>query len=128
MSLFDGLLSSVLGEDGRILAGVVQLVQENGGVEGLLNLFKEAGLGDVVSSWLAQGENLPISPEQILEVLGSEQVTKLAESFGVDAGRAGELLSEFLPKAVDQLSPNGEMPQGGDLMSQGLDMLKGFLK
>lgn len=128
MSLFDGLLSSVLGEDGRILAGVVQLVQENGGVEGLLNLFKEAGLGDVVSSWLAQGENLPISPDQILEVLGNEQVSKLAESFGVDVSRAGELLSEFLPKAVDQLSPNGEMPQGSELMSQGLDMLKGFLK
>lgn len=55
---------------------------------GLLNTFNENGPGEVMSSWIGKGENLPISPEQIQQVLGSGQVQQIAEKLGVSPDEA----------------------------------------
>ena len=99
---------------------------ESGGISGLAQQFAAKGLGHVVSSWIGTGRNLPISPEQLLSVLGSEQVQAIAAKAGISPEAASTGLAQLLPQVVDNLTPNGEVPQG-DLMSKGLELLKGRL-
>lgn len=128
MSLFDTLASQVLGssEHGNALSG---LLDSQGGVAGLIEKFQNGGLGEIAQSWVSTGGNLPISAEQIQAVLGNETIANVATQFGVDPAQAANTLSSLLPQLVDGLTPNGELPANGngDLLSAGLDMLKGKL-
>lgn len=108
-----GMLESIMG---------ILRSSESGGAEGLLNTFNENGVGDVMSSWIGKGENLPISPEQIQQVLGSDQVQQIAEKLGISTDEASSGLAEMLPKIVDKLTPEGSLPTQ-DLVHQGLGMI-----
>lgn len=57
-------------------------------------------------------------------MLGGDFLGKLAGQAGVAPQEAANGLADFLPGLVDQLTPNGQLPEGGDMLSQGLDMLK----
>ncbi|NTV68965.1 MAG: DUF937 domain-containing protein [Azonexaceae bacterium] len=129
-----GLLDSVVGAlaggqsggDNPLLNIVMQLVNnpQTGGLGGLLQSFQQGGLGDVVKSWVSTGQNLPISAEQIQAVLGGGQLQNIAAQLGVSPDQASGSLADLLPQVVDKLTPNGQLPEGGDLLAQGLDMLK----
>ncbi|WP_374554193.1 YidB family protein [Aquitalea pelogenes] len=126
MSLFDQL-GGLLGGSGNEMTGAVAgLLEQHGGLSGLLEKFNSGGMGELVSSWVGNGSNLPVSVEQIQQVLGSEQVSALAQKFGLDPQQLSQGLADYLPQAVDKLTPDGQLPQGGDLLSQGLGMLQGF--
>ena len=100
---------------------------ELGGISGLVSAFQKNGLGDIVASWISNNTNLPISAEQIQSVLGQGPLQDLATKTGLSSSEVASSLSEHLPGLVDQLTPNGQMPNG-DLMAQGLGMLQGFMK
>ena len=100
---------------------------EIGGIGGLVSAFQKNGLGDVVASWISNNTNLPISADQIQSVLGQGPLQDVASKMGLSSGDVASALSERLPGLVDQLTPNGQLPSG-DLMAQGLGMLKGFMK
>lgn len=131
MGLLDSILAAVSGgsSDGSgagqghpLQAALAGLLQQGGGLQGLVDQFSRNGLGDVVSSWIGMGENKAISPEQIQKALGSEQISGLASSLGVDAQQASALLSQFLPKIVDKLTPSGQVDASADAQ-QGLAAL-----
>lgn len=132
-----GLLDSVVGAlaggqsggNNALLETVLQLINnpQTGGLAGLVQSFQQGGLGEIVNSWVSAGANLPISPEQIQRVLGNSSLQGLAAQLGVSPEQASGSLADLLPQVVDQLTPNGQVPQGGDLMAQGLDLLKGKL-
>ncbi len=122
-----GLLKQVLSSgtaQNTLLETVMSLIKDSGsgGIGGLAETLTNSGLGDEVSSWIGQGENLPISPEQILQVLGSGQIQEIADKIGVSTDEASGGLAEILPQIVDQLTPDGDVPDD-DLLSQGLSML-----
>jgi len=130
MGLFDqvagALAASQSGGNGNLLATIMQLVNDpkHGGLQGLVQPFQQGGLGEIVNSWVSTGHNLPISAEQITSVLGGSSLQDIAAKLGVSPDQAAGSLAEILPQAVDTLTPNGQIPQGGDLLAQGLDMLK----
>lgn len=130
MSLLDQVVGALAGgESGgssALLQTVLQLVNnpQTGGLEGLIRSFQQGGLGDIVNSWVANGQNLPVSGEQIEGVLGGSVLQDLAAQLGVSPQQASGSLANVLPHLIDQMTPNGEVPQGGDLLSQGLDLLK----
>ena len=130
MSLLDQVVGALAGgESGgssALLQTVLQLVNnpQTGGLEGLIRSFQQGGLGDIVNSWVANGQNLPVSGEQIEGVLGGSVLQDLASQLGVSPQQASGSLANVLPQLIDQMTPNGELPQGGDLLSQGLDLLK----
>ncbi|RMC97177.1 DUF937 domain-containing protein [Aquitalea palustris] len=126
MSLFDQLGGLLGGEGGGVAGAVTELMQQQGGLFGLVEKFNSGGMSELVSSWVGTGGNLPVSAEQIQQVLGNEQVTALAGKFGLDPQQLSQALADYLPQAVDKLTPDGQLPQGGDLLSQGLGMLQGF--
>jgi uncharacterized protein YidB (DUF937 family) len=132
MGLLDEVLQGVSGAAGAgdahkslatELLGMVSGGGASGGLTGLVNMFTQKGLGDVVSSWVSTGKNLPISPEQIQSVLGSAQVQALAAKAGLDPAKASAAIAQILPQLVDKATPNGQIPAGGIMGA-----LTGFLK
>lgn len=101
--------------------------QQEGGLAGLVNKFKANGLGDVVDSWISTGKNLPITPDQIHQALGSDMVKKLAARAGTSIDEIATHLSQLLPQVVDKLTPDGTLPQG-NLLSRGRELLRDLMK
>ena len=130
MSLLDQVVGALAGGNssggGSLLQTVLQLVNnpQTGGLEGIIRSFQQGGLGDIVNSWVANGQNLPVSGEQVESVLGGSALQDLAAQLGVSPQQASSSLADVLPQLIDQMTPNGEVPQGGDLLSQGLSLLK----
>jgi uncharacterized protein YidB (DUF937 family) len=78
-----------------------------GDLQGVIDRLSAGGLADQVRSWLGSGANLPVSSEQIRAALGDETVQQVARKFGIPTDSVLQLMSQFLPEAVDQASPNG---------------------
>ena len=139
MGFFDsivGQVSSALSNSdnnnhnpGGLMGTIVGLINnpETGGIQGLINTFKEKGLGDTVTSWIGTGQNLPISNEQVQAVLGSEQVQSIAQKLGLSSADASSGIANLLPQVIDKLTPNGQLPEGG-VLEKGMELLQGFGK
>ncbi|QRM17907.1 DUF937 domain-containing protein [Dechloromonas sp. TW-R-39-2] len=133
MGLFDQVVGALAGGqsggNAALLETVMQVINnpQTGGLAGLVQSFQQGGLGEIVNSWVSTGANLPISAEQIQSVLGGASLQDMAAKLGIGQQQASGSLAELLPQVIDQLTPNGQLPQGGDLMAQGLELLKGKL-
>ena len=129
MGFLDTVLNG-LGDDAA--GGLGDLLKTQGGVGGIAEKFGQAGLGDVVGSWIGQGANAGISAEQIAAVLGSGPLADFAQKLGVSPQQASETLAGLLPEAIDRLTPGGQVDGADDLLSKlpgGVgDMIGGFLK
>jgi uncharacterized protein YidB (DUF937 family) len=97
-----------------------------GGIAGLQNMFQQGGLGHIVSSWISTGQNLPISADQLQNVLHSDALQQAAQKVGMDPSQLTNMMSNLLPHLVDKLTPNGQVPDGGTLqkMLSGLAAVK----
>jgi uncharacterized protein YidB (DUF937 family) len=112
-----------------LVSSLMQMINNQpGGLGGLVQRFHEKGLGGLVSSWVSTGENLPVSPDQVQHVLGSEQVRELAAKAGISPETASSHLAQLLPMLVDRLTPNGQLPASGTPLDAGLSMLRGLGK
>jgi uncharacterized protein YidB (DUF937 family) len=92
------VLSEVLGKDGQ------------GGLSAIVAKLEQAGFGAQVTSWIGNGQNLPITAEQLQAVLGSDTVKQVAARFNVPIDQLAKVLAEQLPLAVDHASPDGTLP------------------
>jgi uncharacterized protein YidB (DUF937 family) len=99
--------------EGAVLPVVLGQVMGNGGQGGLSAIvakLQQAGFGDQVKSWIGTGQNLPITAEQLQQVLGSDAVKQLAARFNIPVDQISKILAQQLPKAVDSASPHGTLP------------------
>ena len=123
MSLLDTLASSFgnsSSQGGAAPAGLVAAAMEfvnnqPGGLNGLIQRFHENGAGDIVSSWIGNGENKPISPDTLTNVLGSGAVGEMAQKAGVSGDQLSGMLAAVLPHLVDKATPIGEVPPEGQM-------------
>jgi uncharacterized protein YidB (DUF937 family) len=130
MGLLDSVLGAVMGGSqqaggaagglggnlGALLPVITSMLSNDGsqgGLGGLVEKFNQAGLGDVASSWIGKGENMPISADQLSQVLGSGALGDIAAKLGIDQSQAGGMLAQALPGIIDQLTPDGQAPAGG---------------
>lgn len=116
MGLFDNLGGTLSGVLGQVKSAAVPalmsavLAKTNlGDLGGVVSQLQQGGLGTQVSSWLGNGANLPVSPDQLKAALGNEQVQQIAQHLGLPVDKALSLLSQHLPDMVDKASPNGEL-------------------
>ena len=135
MSILNQVLGAVAGNTGgqgnaNALLGVCETVLANsGGLQGLMGKFSQAGLGQIFSSWVGTGQNQPISPEQIQQALGSDQVKALAAKLGFDPAQASQMIAQCLPHVVDHMTPNGQIDPNANMPAGGLaSMLPGLLQ
>jgi uncharacterized protein YidB (DUF937 family) len=120
MGLFDdiaGMASGMLGGNASqsgVAGQLMGILQQNGvsGVSGLVQQFEQSGLGAHAASWVGNGQNLPISADQVQQALGNPIIEQVAQKFGINTADAAQLLSQHLPAAVDQATPDGTAAGG----------------
>jgi uncharacterized protein YidB (DUF937 family) len=135
MGFLDGLLGSMMGgttSGGQSAQGnsplmqmALQVLQQNGGIEGILAKCQQAGLGQQAQSWIGTGQNMPISADALSTIFGQGKLGQLAQQCGIPAGEAVGGLAQTLPNIIDQMTPNGQIPADhSDLVAQALAILQ----
>ena len=118
MGMLDGLLGNLLGgalggagqQQNPMLQIALQLLQQNGGVGGVLDKFRQAGYADHAASWQSAGPNMPVSGSVLQEVLGSGAIGQIAQQLGMSHGDAAGGLAQMLPQLIDKFTPDGSVP------------------
>lgn len=105
MGLLDGVLGGVIGAS--MVSIVSGIIEQHGGVQGVVTQLEQQGLGATASSWIGNGANQAISPAQIQQGFGLEKLQQLAAQFGLSVPELSQKLSQVLPQAIDKLTPNG---------------------
>src|SRR4051812_27099542 len=120
MSMLDQLTKQVAGDGNaeKVVTKVGPLLNQVGGIDGLVHKFEQAGLGDVAKSWVGTGSNKSVSPDQVKDALGQQQLEQVANEAGVSTDEAAAGLSKVLPDAVDNVTPSGQVPSAGDVQAQ----------
>ncbi|QDQ87790.1 DUF937 domain-containing protein [Alcaligenaceae bacterium SJ-26] len=107
---------------------IEQIKKYPGGLTGLIDSFRKGGLGEIVTSWIGSGQNLPVSADQLRAVLPDSMIGALSQASGQDNGSVLSLLTSLLPQVVDKATPAGQ-PDEQALNSGGLlGALSGLLK
>lgn len=112
MDLAGSFLGGGQSPQGGMMGLVMGLIQQQGGLQGLLGKLNDSGLGAQAASWVSRGQNLPISAEQIQALLGGGQLQALASQADLDHQEAAGGLANLLPQVVDKLTPDGQVPEG----------------
>lgn len=124
-SIVAGLTGGNSQQGGALLGAAMSMLQQGGGLGGMLAKLQQSGLGNQADSWVGTGPNAEISGDQLTQALGAGELGQVASKLGMPAGQASSALAKVLPELVNQMTPDGQVPDNhGDLLSQGLDMLK----
>jgi uncharacterized protein YidB (DUF937 family) len=110
------------GMGGGGLGGLLGGVAGGGGLGALVEQFNRTGHGDAINSWIGRGPNKPLPPQQLAEALGPDTVRALTQETGLPQDEVLEELSQTLPDAVDQLSPEGVAPDPSALEGDDEDL------
>lgn len=117
---------------GSLVAVAGRLIEQAGGVQGLVAMLQQHGLGGAAQSWVGTGANQPVSGEQLGQALQNgglgSLVQEAAGKLGVDPNALLGGLSQVLPQAVDHMTPSGQVPAPGSGQGGGFDlgMLEGL--
>jgi len=135
MGMLDGLLGSVLGSlhgsagtsqaQSPLLQAALQLLQQNGGIDGIVEKFRHAGYGPQADSWVSTGQNQPIASDAVQQALGSGVLGDLASRLGMSSGAFAGGLASVLPQIIDRMTPQGQVPENhNDLVTEAIAMLQ----
>jgi uncharacterized protein YidB (DUF937 family) len=105
---------------GGLLAGLVPMLGgmlAGGGLQKVISGLQANGLSAQADSWIAAGENEPISGADIRKVVGDEELTKIASRLGVSEDEAAAAVAKVLPAVVDKVSPDGQLASDSELDS-----------
>ena len=104
------------GMDPQMLIGVVMaLINQAGGLQGLLAKLQAGGLGEATQSWVGTGANRPVSPDQLGGALGPDLMEMIARQMGGNTQQASSTMADLLPELIDRLTPQGQVPSDNGL-------------
>jgi uncharacterized protein YidB (DUF937 family) len=108
------MLGGLLGGGGG-LGGLLGGLGGAGALGALVSQFQQRGLGQQVNSWVGQGQNQPVAPDQVAHALGDDNLRALQEQTGMPRDQLLSELAHALPDAVHELTPQGRLPDEGEL-------------
>jgi uncharacterized protein YidB (DUF937 family) len=98
-----------------MLLPVLASLLAGGGLNKILDSPKAQGANAQADSWVGTGTNEPVSPQQVQEAVGEDEIDRIAEKLGVPKDQAAQAAAEALPQVVDRVSPNGQLPPQEEL-------------
>ena len=109
-----------------LLTVAMSLLQQHGGISGVLEKFRQNGMAQHVESWVGNGPNLAISSEQVQQVFGSSSIGNAAAQLGQSHGQTTAALAQIVPELVNHLTPQGHVPSNiEEVLSKTLTSLRG---
>src|SRR3954452_3099932 len=111
-------ISNMLGDasgvdPSKLTTAIAELVQQKGGVDGIVTSLRDGGLGGAVDSWISTGDNQPVDPQKLGAALGPDTTNQLAAKTGLSVQALLPMLAAMLPMIIDHLTPGGQLPAGG---------------
>jgi len=106
-----------MGDISTALSGLLENSQGGLDLAALVGGLSQNGLGEIVGSWLGNGENRSISMDQISDLLGSDKVSEFASQLGLSDDSAKNALADALPQVVDQAT-SGEGTIMDEMLAQ----------
>jgi uncharacterized protein YidB (DUF937 family) len=101
---------------GELMTGAADEAGKGGGLAGglndILDRFRNAGSSDSVDSWIGTGPNQPAQRDQIEKAIDPEMLKQLSAQTGLSEQELIDRLTKELPEAVDKLTPDGRVPSG----------------
>jgi uncharacterized protein YidB (DUF937 family) len=110
-----GLGDVLKGGLGGLLGGAAAGSVISGGLGDLLKQLQQGGQGETANSWVGNGTNKAISPDDLAGALGADQINSLASQTGLSQDDLLSGLSQYLPKVIDHLTPDGRLPSENEL-------------
>ena len=98
-------------------AGVGGLL--GGGLNELVERFRQSGQGEIADSWVGHGPNKEVAPNQLERAIGPDVLATLSQQTGLSRQEILARLSRELPTAVDKYTPEGRLPTQQDLSRWG---------
>jgi outer membrane protein OmpA-like peptidoglycan-associated protein/uncharacterized protein YidB (DUF937 family) len=100
------------GKANSLMNSLLSLIsnERTGGLQGFLDQFRRAGLGEIVSSWVSRGSNTPITTEQLERSIGGDTINRIASTNGIARAGAASAMAYMIPRVVDLLTPEGVVP------------------
>ena len=120
-----GKLGGQAGQQGGL--DNIQSLFGGGGLQGIVSQLTSCGLGQQVQSWIGNGENKPVSGQQIQQAMDPAALSQMAQQTGMSPDQISNHVAQALPSLIDQVTPNGKVPSS-DPLSQGAQSLKGMFK
>ena len=114
--------------DEQLVSAMMDLINQHGGVGGMLQQFEQGGLGAVAQSWLSPtAANQAVSSSDLGQTLDQDKVAAVAQQNGMSSEDLLSQLATHLPQIMDQMTPQGQVP---DQASHGglMDLAMGFLR
>ena len=114
MGLFDtlkGMVGQVEGSAFPAMVNAILAQTQYHDLNGLIAALEKGGLGPQVQSWLGNGQNMPITADQLQAVLGNTEVQNFARQMGLPVDEVLKLVAQYLPEIVNKASPNGVVQQ-----------------
>lgn len=105
-----GGLSDILNGLSGMLGGAASGSVLSGGLGDLVDRFRQTGRGDKADSWINTGDNAPVEASDLEEALGEDTIVELTQKTGLSREELLKRLSETLPDAVNQMTPDGRLP------------------
>ena len=99
-----GLLAQ-LGLGGANAGGIL-----GGGLDELMERFKQSGQSETIESWVNTGPNKPCTADQLERAIGPEVWDTLSKQTGLSRDELVTRLCRELPDAVDKYTPQGRVP------------------
>ena len=81
-----------------------------GSLSELMDRFRQSGQGDIADSWVRQGPNKEVAPNQLEQAIGPDVLATLTQQTGLSREEILARLSKELPSAVDRYTPDGRLP------------------
>lgn len=123
MGLLDSVLGAALGgqqggqaqasggiDPQMIMSIVGALMNNGGGLSGILGKLQQGGLADAAASWVGTGANQPVSADALGSALGPDLMGQISQALGGNGQQAAGVLAQVLPGLIDQLTPQGQVP------------------
>lgn len=100
-------------------------MQRSGGIDGVLERFKNKGYSQQAASWISTGENEELQPQAVNELVDTEELSRMSQQLGVSKEEVSSGMAQILPEMMNQLTPQGGVPDDGDdVLDRGRSMLE----
>jgi uncharacterized protein YidB (DUF937 family) len=108
-----------------LLPLAMRWVQRNGGINAVLDRFRQKGMGAQTQSWVSTGSNQPVDDGSVKQVIGQDDLREMAQRLGVPEEQVAQAFAEIMPEMVDKLSPQGQVhPQADQVLDAGQRQLE----
>ena len=97
-----------------LLPLAMRWVQRQGGMNAVLEKFRQKGMNRQAQSWMSTGANEPIDEQAVEQVVGRDELSQMAQRLGVPEQQVAQAFAEIMPEMVDKMTPQGQMPAQAD--------------